>query len=223
VVILFLLCGCQTSATPTQVSKPTLEADRPTSPPPASPTFTPTPKITIEAAEDLCAAATESGARTAFSFEEILPCLDTPDRLVAFMQNNLTYDGDWDNRNFGDNAYSPARDVYTNGMDDCDGLAEFAACVLSSHGYEAYNIGISILGSKGHNVTGYVDRDGQIYAISNGLGVDGPFSSFEELAQLYIDQGFASPPDGVLWLIEPCLEDHVVGEELLDVPHQALR
>ncbi len=158
-----------------------------------------------------------------FKFDEIVACLDTPQNIVSFMTGNLSWDPAWDKNQYGDNTYSPAWEVYDLGIDDCDGLAEFAACVLIKHGYEAYNVGISILGPSGHNVTGYVGKDGLIYAINNGQGIDGPFNTWEELAQFYIDAGFASPPNGVVWLFSPCLSQRATGNAVLKIPHKVVR
>ncbi|MFZ5911652.1 MAG: serine/threonine protein kinase [Chloroflexota bacterium] len=172
---------------------------------------------------DQCAGATSAGARQKFTFEQIVTCLDTPQKLVEFMSSNTNFDGGWDNKTYGDNAYSPASEVYANGIDDCDGFAEFAACILSKHGYEAYNVGISVLGPSGHNTAGYIDRDGLKYSISNGQGIDGPFNTWEELAQFYIDRGIAAPPNGVIWLFSPCIEKLAVGRAMLDLPHVVVR
>jgi hypothetical protein len=161
-------------------------------------------------------------ARTHYTFDEIWPHLNTPELVLEFMKNNLIWDGGWDNKTYGDNAYSPAAEVYQNGIDDCDGLAEFAACVLSKNGYEAYNVGISILGPFGHNVTGFVGNDGLKYAINDGQSMDGPFNSWEELAQYYIDNKSAEP-NGVIWLFQPCIPERAVGEAMLDLPHIVFR
>jgi hypothetical protein len=111
----------------------------PTSTQPPPPTETP----------DLCADATSLGARHKFTYAEIVPCLDGPEKVYQFMLNNLAWDPGWDGSQYGGNAYSPASEVYTNGADDCDGLAEFGACVLSQHGWESYNLAISIIGPQG--------------------------------------------------------------------------
>jgi hypothetical protein len=170
-----------------------------------------------------CAGATSAGARQGFTFEQIVPCLDTPQKIVEFMSSNLNFDPGWDFKTYGDNAYPPAAEVYVNGVDDCDGLAEFAACVLSRHGYEAYNVGVSILGPDGLNIAGYIDRDGLKYSIINGQGIDGPFNTWEELAQFYIDKKMAAPPDGVIWLFSPCIEKLAVGRVMLDLSRIEVR
>jgi len=151
-----------------------------------------------------------------------VPCLSTPQKVRDFMRSNLRWDGRWDPNTYGNNTYSPAWEVYTNGVDDCDGMAEFAACVLSRNGYEAYSVGISIIGPLGHNVAGFVGSDGLKYAINNGQSIDGPFNTWEELAQYYIDRGYAAP-DGVLWLFQPCISERIVGDAVLNLPHTVLR
>jgi len=183
------------------------------------PTQTPSPTETA----DPCSNAVMGGARQKYTFDKIVSCLNTPQKLVSFMSNNLKWDGGWDANHFKDNAYSPAAEVYSNGVDDCDGLAEFGACVLSKNGFEAYNVGISILGPQGHNVTGFVGDDGAKYAISNGQAIDGPFDSWEELAQFYIELGVAAPEKGVIWLFLPCIPGNAVGDAVLDLPYTVIR
>jgi hypothetical protein len=224
---LLLVFGCKggTAKAPgaeasiaTNTTAPLLATPNPTdTPPPTNTSIPPT------ATPDTCAGATTSGAREKFSFTEIVSCLDTPEKLVLFMSSNLIWDGAWDNSQYGDNTYSPAGEVYELGTDDCDGLAEFAACVLSKHGYEAYNVGISILGPSGHNVTGYVGKDDLKYSIHNGEIIHGPFNTWEELAQFYIDQGSASPPGGVIWLFSPCIPSRAVGDAVLALPYKVIR
>jgi hypothetical protein len=123
---------------------------------------------------------------------------------------------------YGDSAYAPAQEVYTNGVDDCDGLAEFAACVMTLNRIEAYNVGISILGPSGHNVAGFVGADGRLYGISNGETIAGPFDTWEALAQFYIDAGFA-PANGVIWLLKPCLDKVYLGNAILTIPRLEIR
>jgi hypothetical protein len=210
VVLSVLLAACSNSPTLSPIASNQAASNTTTDPPLTS------------NAQDPCAGATLHGARESFTFAKIVPCLDTPDQVVAFMRNNLKYDGGWDNRHFGDNTYTPASVVYENGADDCDGLAEFAACVLSKNGYKSYNVGISILGPLGHNVAGYIGNDNQIYSISNGQWIDGPFNSWEDLAQFYINERSAKP-NGVIWLFEPCLEKQVTGDPVINLPHTIVR
>jgi hypothetical protein len=242
ILVIFLVAGCSGTPAAPPMAEGTITTNTPVPPeatlyptytpylthtqvpPPdtATPTWTPTP-IPATSTPDPCADAITSDARLKYTFEEIVPCLNTPENLVTFMSGNLGWDNGWDNSFYGENTYSPAREVYENGIDDCDGLAEFAACVLNQNGYEAYNVGISIMGPSGHNVTGYVGKDGLKYAINNGQSIDGPFDTWEELAQFYIDNGMASPPNGVLWLFSPCFSDRAVGDAVLDLPHTVLR
>jgi hypothetical protein len=162
------------------------------------------------------------GARTRYTFEQIVHLLSTPALVVEFMRNNLRHGGaDWDQVHYGTNAYIPAAEVYANGADDCDGLAEFAACVLSKHGFEAYNVGISVDSLRGHNVAGYIrPSDGKIYAIDGGDHL-GPFNDWAALAQYFIDKG-AADPNRVLWLFYPCINQRAIGP--VDVlPHKVIR
>jgi hypothetical protein len=163
------------------------------------------------------------GARIRYSYQEIVPCLDTPEKVRDFMYHNLEWDGTWDIDHYGGNAYSPAWEVYANGVDDCDGLAVFAACVLSQHGFEAYNYGISVNTDFGHNVAGFVGKDGMKYSINNGVEIDGPFETWEALAQYYIDLGTYAKPDEALILFAPCIDQVYDGYTILQIPHQVLR
>ena len=190
-----------------------------TSHPGAETSMPPSPSETVDA----CLAAMDPGANRRFSFEEITECLTTAEDLLLYMKSNLKHGGGgWDHEFFGENAYSPAREVFERGVDDCDGLAEFGACILQMNGIEAYNVGISILGPLGHNVTGFVGKDGLIYSIHNGESLDGPFTTWVELAEYYIEKGLAEP-ENVVWLFEPCLEETMVGDGVLDLPHSVIR
>lgn len=177
---------------------------------------------TKPAAESKCVGATDSAANTHFSFDEIVSCLNTPEKMTVFLQNNMVWDPEWDIKNFNHNAYLPASEVYANGVDDCDGMAEFIACVLSQNGYEAYNVAISIKGLWGFNAGGYVGKDGLKYAFSSNAQPDGPFLTWEELAQSYIDLGLAKP-DGVIWLFSPCIGNRAEEKAVLNLSHTVVR
>ena len=202
---------------PVELGEASIEEWTPT--PSPTPTITPTPRPT--ATPDPCAGATSRGARQKFTFEQIVPCLSTPEKIVAFMKNNLTWDGGYDVRVWGINTYASAQDVYKSGVDDCDGMAEFAACVLARHGYEAYSVGISINCSLGHNVAGYLSG-GKKFSINNGLEIIGPFDTWEALAQWYIDHGYAEPNQR-LWLFSTCLDRTYVGDDVYQIPRIELR
>ncbi len=169
-----------------------------------------------------CDSATDPDANSCFSFDKIIPCLNTPDKMTSFHQNNMVWDPEWDFKEFDHNAYLPASEVYLNGVDDCDGMAEFIACVFSQNSYEAYNVGISITGMWGFNAGGFVGKDGMKYGYSDSTEPDGPFSTWEELAQHYIDLGYAEP-DGVIWLFSPCIDSLKEGKEVLNLSHVIVR
>ena len=78
------------------------------------------------------------------------------------------------------------------------------------------------MGALGHNVAGFVGKDGFKYGINNGQRIDGPFETWENFAQFYIDRGDAAP-DGVLWLFSPCLDSRAVGDAVLELDHTVLR
>ncbi|NPV87835.1 MAG: protein kinase [Anaerolineae bacterium] len=195
---------------------------RPTEPPGMQPAFpaSRTPMTQPPAMSGDCAGAVLPGAREKFTFDAILPCLSSPQMVQKFMANNLTPIDAFEV--YGEAIYPPAQVVYEEGKADCPGMSEFAACVLSKHGYEAYNVGISHLGRHGLNVTGFVGKDGKLYAIPMGRAINGPFKSWEELAQFYIDKG-AAQPDQAIWLFTPCLEKVTRFPEVKELPHRVIR
>lgn len=161
--------------TPTRTLTPT-----PTATYTPTPTKTPTPirKPTPTPTPDFCAGATEPGAREKFTFEQILPCLNTPQKIVRFTNNNFTYIPDQPYNN-----YAPAWLVYQKGGDDCDGFATFDAFVLRFHGYEAYNLGLQIYTLWGHNVAAY--KVGKDWYVIDMAYIHGPFKSIEDFALWY--------------------------------------
>jgi hypothetical protein len=81
------------TATPTSTPSPTCTSTPTSTPTPTDtptrlpPTATPGPTWT----PDPCYGATSLGARERFAFEEIVPCLNTPQLVSAFMRNNVSY------------------------------------------------------------------------------------------------------------------------------------
>ncbi|MBM3151439.1 MAG: hypothetical protein FJZ96_04420, partial [Chloroflexi bacterium] len=106
------------------------DAPRPTPTSELQPTETARPTPT----GDYCDDATSAGARTRYTFEEIVPCLDTIEKVSLFMSNNMMYDNAWDTRERGGNEYVPARLVYERGVDDCDGHAILQCYFLEMNG-----------------------------------------------------------------------------------------
>jgi hypothetical protein len=70
------------------------------------------------------------GARTKYTFKQIVPLLSSPQLVSLFMKNNVKLDGDYDNRVCGGNYYYPASLVYQNGIDDSDGHAILQCYIL---------------------------------------------------------------------------------------------
>lgn len=122
------------------------------------------------------------------------------------MKNNMEWDPGWDAKVAGMNEYAPAWVVYKRGVDDCDGHATLQAYILKKNGYEAYNVGISIIGPNplGHNVAAFRDKKdpSKIWSLNNNGELIGPFASWETLAQWYIDHGYAYAK-GTIRLFDP--------------------
>lgn len=132
-----------------------------------------------------CDDATSAGARTRYTFDEILPCLDTIEKVSQFMSNNMMYDGAYDTRERGGNEYAPAWLVYERGVDDCDGHAILQCYFLESNGWDAVMLGLNIDTSTGHNVCA-VSSDGAVIVLDNMGAIIGPFTSLEDAALHYI-------------------------------------
>lgn len=129
-------------------------------------------------------------ARELYTFEQIVPLLDTPDKVSMFMKNNIKWDGDYDNRVCGGNQYDPAWIVYQHGIDDCDGHAILQAYILERNGWDAYVIGLSIEGGgPGHDVCG-INTEGRILVLDNEGQIVGPFDSLADVARHYIAKGW---------------------------------
>jgi len=172
--------------TPTQIPAPT-NTPEPTDTP--TPSWTPSP-VPFTSTPSPCAGATSAGARQRFSFEEIVPCLNTPRKVSLFMRNNVRWEGNYDNRVCGGNQYDPAWVVYQHGVDDCDGHAILQCYFLEANGWDAYMIGLSIEGGgPGHNVCG-VNTDSGILVLDNEGEFVGPFSSLADVAWHYIAKGW---------------------------------
>ncbi len=196
---------------PTESSKPAVVTNLPNTP-------SPLPDFTLP------------GARERYSFKEIVRLLTTPTLLSLFMKNNVRWQGDWDNKVAGGNEYAPAEIVYNRGVDDCDGHAILQAHILKSQGYEAYAVGISIIGPNplGHNVAAYRDKNNpsEIWSLNNCGEMIGPFSSWKALAQWYIDHGYAYA-NGTIRLFDPfrikkITTDHT-RPSVLELPQRIIR
>jgi hypothetical protein len=192
------LAACSRAAPPMAVATATL-------PPPANTAIvtiaaTPRPSPTIltstytsEATQapaptdttDVCAHATDPGARQTFTLEQIVPCLKTIDRVTAFMANNVEYDVEYDIRERGGNEYVPAPLVYQRGIDDADGYAILQCYFLEENDWDAFMIGFSIESPTGSNVCG-VNIDKGIIALDGPGQMAGPFNSFTDLADFAI-------------------------------------
>lgn len=145
------------------------------------------PASTPPSASGVCAGATDPGARQRFTFEQIVPCLNTVPKVSAFMKNNVKYDVEYDTRERGGNEYVPAQTVYQRGIDDADGYAILGCYLLEQNGWDAFMIGLSIESPAGSNVCG-VKTNGTILVLEGRGQTAGPFNSFSEIARYYIDK-----------------------------------
>lgn len=136
---------------------------------------------------DPCSGSTEKGARQKFTFEAIVSCLDTAEKVSAFMANNIEYDIGYDMREQSGNEYTPAAVIYERGIDDADGHAILQCYFLEMNGWDAFVIGLSIESPVGSNVCGILTDDGSLLALAGGGVTQGPFDSFSSLARFYIE------------------------------------
>jgi len=116
--------------------------------------------------------ATRLGARTSYTFNQILSCLNTPDLVSQFTHNNITYNTAFAQQACaalgGVNCYFPAWIIYQHGADVCKGFTILRSYLLEKNGWDDYMIGLSIENSMvGHNVCG-VNITGKILVLDNG-------------------------------------------------------
>ncbi len=170
-----LLSSCWGSWQPDDTPKPTSTYElQPTE------TAQPTPL------GNYCDDATTAGARTRYTFQEIIPCLDTIEKVSQFMSNNMMYDGAYDTRERGGNEYAPAWLVYERGVDDCDGHAILQCYFLESNGWDAVILGLNIDGPTGHNVCAVTTQD-SVTVLDNLGSIVGSFATIEDAALHYIN------------------------------------
>ncbi len=170
--ILFMVCltACASISTPSPTTIPTQ---------PPLPTDTP----------DVCAGATDPGARDKFSLEQITPCLNSVEKVSKFMANNMTRDDGWDAKACGEICYSPANVVYQNGTDDLHGLVTLECTFLEKNGMDAFHIGFSIDKPVGTNACG-VMLDGKLTILDYNGKIVGAFDSLSDAARQYINRGW---------------------------------
>jgi len=134
---------------------------------------------------NICDHATEAGARTTYTFTEILPCLDSIDKVSEFVQHNMMYDAAYDAHERSSNEYVPAYLVYERGVDDCDGHAILQCYFLEKNGYDAVMLGLSIDTPTGWKTCAVTTKDGVFVLDVMGEKL-GPYSSIEEAALHFI-------------------------------------
>lgn len=144
---------------------------------------TETPRATPSG--NYCDNATSAGARVRYTFTEILPCLDTIEKVSQFMAHNLMFDEAYDTRERGDNEYVPAWLVYSRGVDDSDGHAILQCYLLEVNGWNAVLMGMNIEGRGGYNLCA-VQSGKATYTLGIKGGFDGPYESIEAAAIHYV-------------------------------------
>lgn len=137
------------------------------------------PETGLSTTTDPCGDRLTPGARLRYSFDEILPCMNTPYRVSEFVRNNIEYQADTQNE------YAPAWLVYERGVDDCDGQAILQCCFLEVNGWDAYMLGMGIELSSGHNVCAVNLADGRILALDTEGHQSGPYASLSGLYDWY--------------------------------------
>lgn len=138
---------------------------------------------------DPCAGATEAEARQKFTYEQIVPCLNSVEKVSAFMHNNIKYDRNFDDKVCGENCYYPASLVYQNGIDDCDGHAILQCSFLEQNGLNALMVALSVESPVGHNICVTGENNSLLVLDSEGQ-IIGPFQSLEGITQFYIEKGW---------------------------------
>lgn len=128
-----------------------------------------------------------AGARTKYSFEEIIPLLSTPELVSMFMRNNITYTLEWD-KIAGGNEYVPAKTTYERGSGKCVGHAILQCYILEKNGWDAYMIGLSIESRLGHNVCG-VNINNKILVLDNEGKIEGYFENISDITKHYSEKG----------------------------------
>lgn len=164
----------------TPFPKPT---DAPTATHTSTPTSTPKPPTATPLPDFVL-----RGARTKYTFEQIVPLLSSPQLVSLFMSNNISYTLQWDQM-AGGNEYAPAWVTYERGSGKCVGHAILQCYILEKNGWDAFMIGLSIESDVvGHNVCG-VKTNGKILVLDNEGKMEGYFNTLPEIARHYIAAG----------------------------------
>jgi hypothetical protein len=166
-------------------------------PPTCTLTQEPSKTSTITSSPTLNPSPTLTPTATAATLSEAVQHLDTPEKLSAFLLENITF-----TEHGGCLSYWP--DIfYKKREGNCKDYSTFASYVLAQHGYCArrivytfYRNGVRL----GHEVAAY-EVDGQTWIMSNGL-ISGPFDSlneyFKSLTWLdFVTLRCIKPPGGV--------------------------
>ena len=177
------------------LSTPTSDSD--IEPQTTSPAQTPEPEMTegsipVTSSLDPCEGVIDPGARQKFVFEQAVVCMTDIQRVTTFMVNNIQYDVEYDFREHGGNEYVPAHIVYERGIDDGDGWAILQCYFLEVNGWNVFMIGLSIESPVGSNVCGINNEDGTILVIEGEGQSAGPFKTFTDLAEYYIERKWMS-------------------------------
>jgi len=139
--------------------------------------------------------AVQPGSRLLYSFEGVVPCLNTIDLLGEFIGNNISYLNDPENYN------QPAEVTYALGTGDCEDFAQFACTVLYMNGWSYATFDNTQVNSAagldvqwgtptpdgrfpyGHAVCLYRETGEPFLFLDNYGVIKGPFDSVEQAVQ----------------------------------------
>jgi hypothetical protein len=145
------------------------------------------------AVSDPCAGATDAGARERFAFDQIVPCLNTVEKVSAFMANNITYYINYDTEQRGGNEYAPAATVYQRGIDDGDGVSILECYLLEENGWDAVVLGLGIETPSGSDACAVTQSDGTLTVLGAAGEIMGPFANLADAARHFVEIGWMPP------------------------------
>jgi hypothetical protein len=161
--------------------------------------------VAVRATPHPCAGATSAGAPQNFTYEEIVPCLNTALKIGTFMANNWVREPEA--------TFRPAHQIY-DGMrqgryGDCKSIAELICDLIRRNEIgDAYHVGFSINTATGHNSCLWRDRrTGEWYFMESNGYLAAPKQSMEELIDFY----WVQFRDGPIWVLDKPIDHETAG------------